>query len=560
MKKHNIYIFLLLVIISFGCKTTQTVSRASKSESSKVSFKAREYYLKGLFLQAEERFTDALVQFHKAQIFDTTSATIHNSLAENYIKLNEFEPAVYHLKKALHLQSENIDSYRLLGEVYFRQRKDVEAIDAYEQVLRLDPFDDNARNFLFFLYEKTQQPSAKAHLYEELLYLYGNNKLILSQIVEAYEKQNDFPKAIEYLDKIIKLDSTDAENYFKKGLLLENLKRNEEAISIYKKALQHSPDDKEIKGRLAILYRYSNQYQEVIDLLEPTLSQYPDNSGFKLLIAECYYFLENTDKTKEILQPLTKMKSIPWTVYELLGRVELEGKNYDQAIEHFNKVIKMDITNRYGWLFLGFAYSDMGQLKEAEETYRKAVIHVKDDASLWTWLGIVLQRQKKFAESIEPFKKALLLDPKNVNALSSLPVVLEELDLFEQSDDVYEEGIKHLPDNALLLNNFAYSLSERDVRLQEALEMSQKSNDLEPDNAAYLDTIGWIYFKLKEYQKAENFILKSLKLRSSSAVVLDHMGDIYYNLNDIEQAKVYWKKSIEIQPDNQSVLDKIANN
>ena len=89
MKNLKNYFLLLLVLISFSCKSTQTVSKTSQSESSKVSFKAREYYLKGLFLQAEERFTDALVQFHKAQIFDTTSATIHNSLAENYIKLND---------------------------------------------------------------------------------------------------------------------------------------------------------------------------------------------------------------------------------------------------------------------------------------------------------------------------------------------------------------------------------------------------------------------------------------------------------------------------------------
>lgn len=560
MKNYKIYLFILIVLFSFGCTTTKSVVQKPVSNSSKVSFKAREYYLKGLFLQSEERFTDALVQFHKAQIFDTSSATIHNSLAENYIKLNEFEPATYHLKKAIKLQPENIDSYRLLGEVYFRQRKDVEAINAYEQVLKLDPFDDNARNFLFFLYEKTQQPSAKAHLYEELLYLYGNNKLILSQIVDAYEKQKDFPKAIEYIDKIIMLDSTDTENYFKKGLLLESMEKNEEAISNYENALKYSPEDKEIKGRLAILYRYSNQYQKVIDLLEPTLDQYPDNSGFKLLIAECYYFLENPAKTKEILQPLTKMKSIPWTVYELLGRVELEEKNYEQAIEYFNKVIEINKNVRYGWLFLGFAYSDMDQLNKAEETYKKAVIQIDDDASLWAWLGIVLQRQKKYSESIEPFQKALILDPKNINALSSLPVVLEELDLFAESDKVYEEGIKNLPENALLLNNFAYSLSERNTRLHEALEMSQKAIELEPDNAAYLDTIGWIYFKLKNYAEAENYILQSLEIRPNSAVVLDHLGDIYYNLNDITQAKIYWKKSIEIQPDNQSVLDKIANN
>ena len=136
----------------------------------------------------------------------------------------------------------------------------------------------------------------------------------------------------------------------------------------------------------------------------------------------------------------------------------------------------------------------------------------------------------------------------------------KELDLFTQSDSIYEAGLKNLPDNALLLNNFAYSLSERDIRLDEALQMSQKAITLEPDNAAYQDTYGWIYYKLGQYNKAEEYILKSLELRPKSAVVLDHMGDVYFKMGKIDTAKKYWKMSIEIQPDNQSVLDKIANN
>ena len=91
MKNYNIYLLLTLIVVLFSCSTTQTVVKPTQTESSKISFKAREYYLKGLFLQAEERFSEALVQFHKAQIFDTTSATIHNSLAENYMSGKKHE-------------------------------------------------------------------------------------------------------------------------------------------------------------------------------------------------------------------------------------------------------------------------------------------------------------------------------------------------------------------------------------------------------------------------------------------------------------------------------------
>ncbi|KAA3610158.1 MAG: tetratricopeptide repeat protein [Calditrichaeota bacterium] len=559
MKKQYFKIFIIALLL-FSCSANRTLVSENKSPREKVSLKAREYFLKGIFLQSKERYSDALVQFHKAQIFDTTSATIHNSLAENYLKLTELEPAIYHLKKAKRLQPDNIESYRLLGEIHLRQRKYFQAIEAYESALKLDPFDDTARNFLFFLYEKTNQPVAKAKLYEGMLDLYGKNKTILTYIAKVYEKQKDFPKALQYLNMILELDSTDAESHYFKGRLLEGLEKKHDAILSYESAIKNSADDTDIVGRLAYLYRTTNQYQKVIDLYEPMFLKNDKNIVARISMAESYYLLNKPDKTKELLVPIENEENIPVGVFDLLGRIELEQKNYPAALGYFNKIITKNKRNRFGWLFMGFTYSDMNDLDKAAETFREAVTYIEDDAAIWSWLGVTLQRQKKFAEAIEPFQKAIAIDPKNTNALSSLPVVLEELDLFAQSDSVYEAGLKTLPDNALLLNNFAYSLSERDQRLQEAFEMSQKAISIEPDNGAYLDTIGWILYKLGKYDEAKDYILKSISLRPKSAVVLDHLGDVYYKLDDIANAKKYWKMSIEVKPDNPAVLDKIANN
>ncbi len=558
MKKQYFKILILSSLL-LACSAGSKLVHSSPKQQSKVSLKAREYFLKGVFLQSEERFSEALVQFHKALIFDTTSATIHNSLAENYIKLSEVEPAIYHLNKAKKLNPNNIESYRLLGEIYLRQRKDHQAIEAYKTILKLDPFDDTARNFLFFLYERTKQPVEKAKLYENMLGLYGKNKTILMYIAEVYEKQKDFPKALQYTNMILDIDSTDAESHYYKARLLEALKKRKEAINSYETALKYAPADKDIIENLAFLYRTTNQYQKVIDIYTPLLAKDEKNIIARLSMAESFYFLKKTDKTKELLTPIENNKVNPWGVYDLLGRVALEEKDYPAAIRYFNKVIEKNRNNRFGWLFLGFTYSDMGDLVNAEKTFKKAVTYLQKDAALWSWLGITLQRQEKFAEAIEPFQKALVRDPRNINALSSLPVVLEELDMFAQSDSVYEKGLKLLPNNALLLNNYAYSLSERGLRLEVSLEMSRKSLELAPENSSYLDTIGWILFKLHKYEEARDYILQSIRLRPNSPIVLDHLGDVYYKLGDYSNARKNWEKAIELKPDNPTVKEKIAN-
>jgi Tfp pilus assembly protein PilF len=240
-----------------------------------------------------------------------------------------------------------------------------------------------------------------------------------------------------------------------------------------------------------------------------------------------------------------------------MGRIELENKNYEQALGYFNKIIKIDSTNRFGWLFLGFTYSDMGDIPKAESVYEKAVKILPDDASLWSYYGLTLYSQNKYEEAIEPFKKALAIEPLSMNALTTLPIIYENLKMYSQSDSLYSAAIKLFPNNYLLLNNYGYSLSERGIRMDEALAMSQKAVEGEPDNAAYLDTMGWIYFKLGKYAEAKEYIEKSIELEKISPVVLEHLGDVYLKLNNIEKALNYWIDSLNINPENKSLIEKV---
>ncbi len=194
-----------------------------------------------------------------------------------------------------------------------------------------------------------------------------------------------------------------------------------------------------------------------------------------------------------------------------MGRIKLDEKDYPQALAYFKKIIEKDKKNRFGWLYTGFTYTDMDSLKSTEATYKAALQELPEDASIWAFYGVSLQRQEKYQQAIEAFKKALELEPYNINAVTSLPLIYETLEMYEQCDSVYEAAVNRFPDNALLLNNFSYSLAERNIRLKEALEMAKKAVKAKPDNAAYLDTIGWIYFKLKNVEQAEEYIKKQVK-------------------------------------------------
>jgi tetratricopeptide (TPR) repeat protein len=341
------------------------------------------------------------------------------------------------------------------------------------------------------------------------------------------------------------------------GVICEQNSREDKAIGYYQKILKLEKENSDAIEHIAMLYRRKQNWQEIIDVYQPLFKEDPDNLNIRVAMAEAYYYLKELDKAQQMLEPALKKVNAPWGVYDLMGRIELENRNYKQALGYFNTIIEIDSTNRFGWLFLGFTYSDMGDIHMAESIYARAVKILPEDASLWSYYGLTLYSQKKFKEAIEPLKKALAIEPLSMNVLTTLPIIYENLEMYTQSDSLYEVAIKLFPDNYLLLNNYGYSLSERGIRMAESLAMSQKAVEGQPDNAAFLDTMGWIYFKLGKYEEAKVYIEKSIEIEKISPVVLEHLGDVYLKLNNVEKALNYWIDSLNINPENKSLIEKV---
>jgi len=122
---------------------------------------------------------------------------------------------------------------------------------------------------------------------------------------------------------------------------------------------------------------------------------------------------------------------------------------------------------------------------------------------------------------------------------------------------VYERALQIDSQNALVNNNFAYSLSERGERLKDALTMAEIAIAADPNNTSYLDTIGWVYFKLGNYREAKNNLEKAIEIGGERAVMLEHLGDIMFKLGDTQKAKSLWQKSYDLDTTNVTLKSKI---
>jgi Tfp pilus assembly protein PilF len=128
-----------------------------------------------------------------------------------------------------------------------------------------------------------------------------------------------------------------------------------------------------------------------------------------------------------------------------------------------------------------------------------------------------------------------------------------------QSDSLYEKALQLDPENALVNNNYAYSLSERGLQLERALEMVKISLKADSLNSSYLDTIGWIYFKLGQYDLALKYIEEAIKVGGENAVMLEHLGDILFKQGSNAQALEMWKKALELDSSNEILIQKVKS-
>ena len=109
------------------------------------------------------------------------------------------------------------------------------------------------------------------------------------------------------------------------------------------------------------------------------------------------------------------------------------------------------------------------------------------------------------------------------------------------------ESLKINPDDAYVLNYLAYSWLERDYKIDEALEMLIKAYNMESDDPYIIDSIGWAYYLIKDYLKAEKFLKRAVELMPDDPTVNDHYGDILWKLDRKIQARYFWKNVLEMK-------------
>jgi tetratricopeptide (TPR) repeat protein len=552
--------FLTLI----GCKTTQPPAQNITDEHQKHLREknkdvAIQYFIAGSVYDAKEDYARAALEYQEALQYDD-DASIFYALSRDYAKLNKQQLAVHHASEAVTRDTANRDYRENLAQIYLAQFSLDSAILQYNEIIKRDS--DYVQGWYSLANAVQFQSSDSALvLYRKILERFGSQWEIWERIAMLSIEKKKFDDAAFAYKEMLALDPSNNDLELTLASAYEFAGKESLACELYKKVATES-DNENARISAARMLLLLHQYSEADSLIQPLLQTDSVSFETKLKIGEAYIDALHKDSTllEFVQQYFLKLKNEQpedWRSYWYLAAIALSQESVDTAISHYEKVIELADWNIDAWINLASIYSEQKKFSLMAATLERAQKKNSSDFRISFFLGIAYYRDGKLEHAIDPLERAFQWRPTDMNVLSTLALIYDALKRWNDSDRLYEAALKVDANNHLLLNNYGYSLSVRGEQLPRALEMSKKALEQQPKNPSYLDTMGWVYFRLGNFDEAKKYIQDAINAGDASAEVNEHMGDVYFKLNDTAKAMEFWKKAVELDSTRESAKEKI---
>ncbi len=516
------------------------------------------HFVEGMGFEENGEMERALEAYRKVLNVDPGQAELASRVAGLLIQQDDFPQAIDVLKDAIKANPSNSEPYQQLAFIYTRYLKRTdEAIDYANRAIALNPAD-----------------------------VEGYQRLVEIELAAGQER-----KALEALDRALKVHSSDPNFWLRLGKLYvaivfksdsqpkpDELKKTNE---IFKKAAENASDDPDLLKEVADYYAASQQLKEAIPLYLRVLELQPDDANAREKLATGFVLTNQRDKAVEMLEQIIKEHPEKYQPYDLLAQVldeearSLERANHiEEAKMKFAKVAanyeqSLLINPNHAGTYVRLAELLLGPLKDADRAVKllaEARRRFPGAAEVVYYLAIAQREAKQSQQAVATFEEALheaQLDEDDdfVNAkfYFNYGAAAEQAGLYDKAADLLRKSIALDPENsAESCNYLGYMWADHNMNLDEAELMIRRSLESEPNNASYLDSLGWVEFRKGKFDQALSDLLRAAKTAEhEDPVVFEHIGDTYLKLNRSQEALEAWQKALALDPKNKNLADKI---
>jgi tetratricopeptide (TPR) repeat protein len=552
------------------------------------------------------RIRDAVLEAQDILKRDPTNIEAHKLLGRIYLRSlgdmpgngngseNVLKLAIEQYEQIVKIEPTNVDDHLLLGRLYRLDNDSQKAENELKTAVKLDPGSEEAVTTLALLYSDEGDTSHALQVLSSVPDT-GRSAKLYAALGATYEQRKDYKSAIDAYKRAIQLDRDNldairglAENYLNDGQV-------DAALEQYKVIADANPEDAQTYLRMSEIYRRQGKYDLALEDLKKAEAMVPDALEVPYNVAVVYEAQGRYDEAVKILQELLKKTEKADSSYsqadrnnrgifiERLGMVYRDQENYTAAVETFRKMIPLGDDNaKTGYQDVIDTYREAKQWPQATAAAKEAVQKMPDDRELrmvldaqladttdpdkpladvrslltgksedrevYVRLAIMYTRLKRWSDAEESLNKAELLstkadDKEYIYFLRGSTYEREKK--YEQAEAEFKKVLAANPQSAVTLNYLGYMNADRGVQLEESLNQIKQAVSLDPTNGAYLDSLGWAYFKLGKYDMAEETLNKASLRMGSDPTVQDHLGDLFQKTGRLKLAAAHWERAVD---------------
>lgn len=332
--------------------------------------------------------------------------------------------------------------------------------------------------------------------------------------------------------------------------LLHSLQRSDEALTLLEKSLRQHPEDKRLRLTYARLLVEQERLEDAMGEFATLVQQYPADDDLRFSMALVCMEAEAWREATVYLEELVERGSHVDAAHFNLGRAyQAMGRNA-KALSALAQVGPGNEFLPAKLLQSQLLYS-ANRDEEASAVLADARQQQPDYAIQLYLIEIeALSEHNRTEQAWSLVEQALDEFPDDLNLLYTRAMLAEKRGDLGQLERDLRFIIEREPDNAMALNALGYTLADRTDRHQEALQLIKQAYQLNPDDPAILDSLGWVNFRLGNLSEAEALLRKALQ-RFPDHEVAAHLGEVLWTKGERSEARAVWSKALKLQPDSQ---------
>ena len=502
----------------------------------------------------------AVKQFEAIIERDPNDVSSYLILSQLYRMGGENAKAETILKKAVTIQPDSAEANSNLALLYVDIGDFQAAINLLKQVTVGKP-DPQLLGTLAYAYEQTQNYKEAATAYSNALEADPENSLFRRGLGQNLLLTRQYDQAKEQFEALIEANPRDVEAYLRLSQVYRVQRKFQDARQTLTKAIELAPDNPDLQFNQVLNAEAEGKLPEAITLIKKILDASAKSSATPYSSQERasraifleklgYLYRDSGDMTaaqsafREMI-PLGRENAIRGELH--LIEIYQESKDLAKALEAADRLSKEYPDSREVTMTRASVLASLGKTQEAVDVIKPLMKDNDDDRELWVTIARLYQDGKQFDKAQAALTKAEALsetDPEKENIHFLYGSLWERQKQFTKAEQEFRRVLEINPESAMTLNYLGYMWADQGLHLDEAVAMIQKALDMEPNSGAYMDSLGWAYYKQNKTQLAIEYLEKASQRLGSDPTILDHLADVYYSAGRVREAQMKWQAAI----------------